>query len=822
MLRFICLFLLFLVHGTSIAQPGQARFWYFGTQAGLDFGTNPPTPLTNGALTAFEGCASISDINGNLQFYTNGNQVWDRTHQVMPNGTGLNGDGLATQATIIVPAPANTALYYLFTVDTNGGPRGLCYSVVDMNLNNGFGEVTSKNNLLATPVTEKLTAVRHANGVDAWVVVHGWNNSTFMAYPITAAGVGNTAVQSNIGSVHGGNFINSHGYLKSSPDASKLACVIRGPRVVEVFDFNNASGQISNPLTISYTPQVYGAEFSPDGRYLYVTGMNIPGEVFQTDLMAGNPAAVAGSTQVVGSHNGLLGALQAGIDQRIYVCHYLGTSLGVISQPNLPGIACGFNPASLSLGGRSSGYGLPNFLQQFFIVADFTYADTCSGSATAFTSLVAVADSMRWDFGDPLSGASNNTSSLNNPTHVFSSAGTYTVTLIAWEGLLSDTVQYTLEIIDTPEPDFGPDSSSCAGNPVLLDPGSFAGALYDWSDGSTGPTLTVTNAGDYSVTINRGGCIGRDTISVLFYPIPVFSFGTDQSICTGETITLTATNSAQASVVWQDGSTLPYLTITAGGTYSATVTENSCSFTDEILIQEIPGPVVFFGNDTTICKGFPLFLDATNPGASYIWQNGSTDPFIFAEDPGSYAVIVTVGSCTASDTILIDQQEEPVVFLGEDSLLCSGQPIELNAFNYGAVYSWQDGSNTASFRPEVSGNYWVTATNKCGIAGDSILVTFVTCNCLVYLPSAFTPNRDNRNETYGYEVNCTDFNGTFEIYDRFGALLFSSNMPEETWDGTYQGKECTEGVYIHVLKYSGYDNGRLIKEKKRGTFLLLR
>jgi len=154
MLRFICLFLLFLVHGTSIAQPGQARFWYFGTQAGLDFGTNPPTPLTNGALTAFEGCASISDINGNLQFYTNGNQVWDRTHQVMPNGTGLNGDGLATQATIIVPAPANTALYYLFTVDTNGGPRGLCYSVVDMNLNNGFGEVTSKNNLLATPVTE--------------------------------------------------------------------------------------------------------------------------------------------------------------------------------------------------------------------------------------------------------------------------------------------------------------------------------------------------------------------------------------------------------------------------------------------------------------------------------------------------------------------------------------------------------------------------------------------------------------------------------------------------------------------------------------------
>ncbi|MFM9008276.1 MAG: T9SS type B sorting domain-containing protein [Bacteroidota bacterium] len=275
-------------------------------------------------------------------------------------------------------------------------------------------------------------------------------------------------------------------------------------------------------------------------------------------------------------------------------------------------------------------------------------------------------------------------------------------------------------------------------------------------------------------------------------------------------------------MVWQDGSTLPYLTITSGGTYAATVTENNCSFTDEILIQEIPGPVVFLGNDTTICKGFPLFLDATNPGASYIWQNGSTDPFIFAEDPGAYAVIVTIGSCTASDTIVIDQQEKPVVFLGEDSLLCSGQPIELNAFNYGAVYAWQDGSAAATFQPSVSGNYWVTATNQCGIAGDSVLVTFVTCNCLVYLPNAFTPNRDNRNETYGYQVNCTDFDGTFEIYDRFGSLLFSSNAPEETWDGTYQGKECPEGVYIHVLKYSGYDNGRLIKVKKRDSFLLLR
>ena len=128
-MRYLVLILFYFNLSAGLAQPGQARHWYFGTQAGLDFGTNPPVALTNGALTAFEGCATISDLNGNLLFYTNGNQVWDRSHQTMSNGTGLNGDGLATQSTIIVPGPGNPNLYYIFTVDTNGGPRGLCYSI---------------------------------------------------------------------------------------------------------------------------------------------------------------------------------------------------------------------------------------------------------------------------------------------------------------------------------------------------------------------------------------------------------------------------------------------------------------------------------------------------------------------------------------------------------------------------------------------------------------------------------------------------------------------------------------------------------------------
>ncbi|MBL0096555.1 MAG: gliding motility-associated C-terminal domain-containing protein [Bacteroidetes bacterium] len=198
------------------------------------------------------------------------------------------------------------------------------------------------------------------------------------------------------------------------------------------------------------------------------------------------------------------------------------------------------------------------------------------------------------------------------------------------------------------------------------------------------------------------------------------------------------------------------------------------------------------GSDTTLCKGFPIFLDATNAGATYIWQDGTIDPFIFAEDPGTYSVIISIGNCTASDTIILDQQDKPSVILGEDSILCAGQPLVLSAYNYGATYSWQDGSTDSLFKPEITGLYYATAINQCGISADSIFLTFNICNCLVYIPNAFTPNRDNKNEIFNYQANCTDFKGKLEIYNRFGQLLFKSEDP--CWAGTAPLKErCYRG-----------------------------
>ena len=154
--------ILILCFTCALNAQGEANVWYFGENAGLDFNSGTPVALTNGALVTNEGCASISDSVGNLLFYTDGVTVYNNNHTIMPNGNGLNGDSSSTHSAIIVPKPGNNDEYYIFTVDRGGQSDGLQYSQVNMNLDNGLGDVVSgmKNVFLVAPTTEKVTAIK--------------------------------------------------------------------------------------------------------------------------------------------------------------------------------------------------------------------------------------------------------------------------------------------------------------------------------------------------------------------------------------------------------------------------------------------------------------------------------------------------------------------------------------------------------------------------------------------------------------------------------------------------------------------------------------
>ena len=123
----------------------QANVWYFGDAAGVDFNGSTPVPLTDGQMYTNEGCSTISDEDGNLLFYTDGDTIWSKNHAVMQNGTGLKGSTTSTQSSIIVSNPVKDSIYYVFTVDGSGSGLfdGVNYSEVNINANGGLGQVTT-------------------------------------------------------------------------------------------------------------------------------------------------------------------------------------------------------------------------------------------------------------------------------------------------------------------------------------------------------------------------------------------------------------------------------------------------------------------------------------------------------------------------------------------------------------------------------------------------------------------------------------------------------------------------------------------------------
>ncbi|NOY49257.1 MAG: hypothetical protein GXO88_01625 [Chlorobi bacterium] len=364
-----------LVFVASIAYTQmESANWFFGENAGLTFKNYLPEAITDGSLSTMEACSSISDQQGHLMFYTDGISVWDNTHNLMPHGDMLLGNPSSSQSGIVVARPASDNLYYIFTIDDvahgTGGSYGINYSLVDMRLLNWKGDVvdTVKNVNLTKPMCEKLAAVGHANGLDTWVITQKWGTNNIYSYLVTNEGVNETPVISEQGQVISGFIDNAKGYMKVSPNGEVLAKANAGMNNVEIFDFNNTTGIVSNARVITDIPgEPYGIEFSPDNKLLYVSSWKDHGGKYllQYDLEAGSIDDIIASQYIVAT--GTEGALQIAPDNRIYVAMANMGSLSRVNQPNKIGADCDFEYATVSLGGRTCRWGLPDFISSIFL-----------------------------------------------------------------------------------------------------------------------------------------------------------------------------------------------------------------------------------------------------------------------------------------------------------------------------------------------------------------------------------------------------------------------------------------------------------------------
>ncbi|MCX6269652.1 MAG: gliding motility-associated C-terminal domain-containing protein [Bacteroidetes bacterium] len=652
--RFIIIIdLVFSVY-SSFSQKEYSN-WYFGNNAGITFNSGTPIPLNNGASFQGEGCASISDSSGNLLFYTNGWEIFNRLHQHMPNAFGLTGSTTTTQSALIIPKPLCNRYYYVFTLSPQAGSPGLRYSIVDMQACGGLGDVVEKNILLLSPSTEKITAIRHANGVDIWIIAHGWNNNWFYAYRLSPSGLDMTPVISTIGTVYGDppGSLNgcSAGYLKPSPKGNLIVSAVSTLNIYELFKFDKLSGNISSPIivhlndsaTIEFGP--YGAEFSPDGKFIFLK--NVLGEcIYQYAIDVYDSLYIINSSTCIGSVNpsGLppyhTGALQQGPDGKIYIALYHVPFLGVINSPNNVGTNCGLQDCGIDLNGNLCLYGLPN---NPFTAPYIQYHGCYTGKYTFY--LTDTTPYQHWDFG--VQWEQNDTADQANPSYTFTQPGTYLVTTVYqtdWNTI--DTATTTVYVYPIPNI-IAKDTIIVCGQDTALLSADSSFDFYQWSNGEHSPGTKVVTPGVYYVTVSNCSCSLTDSVVVVIrHPLNLV---TDTTFCEGTALHLDA-EVENAAYQWSNGLTTQGIDIQSEGIYWVKVIEENCIRTDTINVLKIPLSLNL-GEDTLLCEGQEIILRAMGIFDSCIWYDGYTGITHLINQPGNYYAIAKRAYCLVTDSI---------------------------------------------------------------------------------------------------------------------------------------------------------------------------
>jgi hypothetical protein len=386
-----CYCILLLLPEFITAQ--RSNIWCFGDSAAIDFSSGNPIVGTS-TLDSRGTCVSISDTSSNLLFYGNtraatagayNTLLWNRNKQAMLGGDSIAGDGWYHEL-VIVPDPADDSLFYVLSIGVTYS-IGLKYSVVDMRGDNGLGVVTLKNIPLLNNIrmVDCLTAIKHGNGRDWWVIARlstahlQTSNNTWYVFLISANGISTVATQ-NVGSL---NYTNS-GRLSFCSVTNKL-CFVSYISMIELYDFDRCTGIISNPLNVEQQnfmlpyPSYWSCEFSPNGRFLYVSGSATPSTLWQFDTWATNIASTKTLIWQTSYPPYTAGALKRAPDNKIYMsCAWSDSSgnfnypydstmyypenmnLCVIHAPDSAGTACDFQPWSFYLGGKRTYWGLPN------------------------------------------------------------------------------------------------------------------------------------------------------------------------------------------------------------------------------------------------------------------------------------------------------------------------------------------------------------------------------------------------------------------------------------------------------------------------------
>ena len=318
------------------------------------------------------------------------------------------------------------------------------------------------------------------------------------------------------------------------------------------------------------------------------------------------------------------------------------------------------------------------------------------------------------------------------------------------------------------------------------------------------------------------GCFGYDTIRIkVAYSTPI-NLGEDKAFCAGDSAVLNA-GAGFAKYSWSNGSTTPATTVYTKGMYHITATAaNGCSSKDTVVITDTwPLPKPALSKTSQICTGSTVVL---NPGpfAQYRWQDGSSNNNFTATATGAYWVQVwDANNCTASDTAIIKSiLPLPTSFLPPDTAICSYGNIVLQTTKKFNTYRWSTGSAFPEIKIEKAGTYWLQVQDHNGCTGrDTVVVKPKDCLTGIYVPTAFSPNNDGKNDSFRPLLFGRVKSYRFTVYNRWGEVVFQTTNLQQGWNGLVKNAVQSAAAYMWICTYEFEGENT---KTERGTVTLIR
>lgn len=846
----ISLAFLSLLCCTGSLRAQYENIWAFGTQAGVDFNGVAPQAIKT-AIATSEGSASICNDAGELLFYTDGTSVWDRTHKVMPNGNDLPGVGMnitssTTQGTLIVPIPGDLNKYYIFSLGMEQIQYylgRLYYSVVDMNLNNGLGDVIAgkKGIPLDSLLTEHMTAVS-GNNCNIWLVAVNRIDNVFKSYNIDMDGIDHNAVISKRLPGEGG-YRGILGSIDISPDGQILA-IAQGN--LYLYDFDAGSGAVSRPWLLERDMRnyYYGVCFSDDNSKLYASSGTT---LQQYDLASGDSLTTSLSRHQLADGQ-FYPAIKRAPDGKVYTANSGKSSLNVVEKPGLAGAACSYVPNGFPLlAGTYSNLGLPNLATIVHVNKASSLSIDTVYCADSFLLTAVHLNGTHYTWDDD----------SRTPVRAVYESGTYRVRYNRFDTTTNCTefidsfivVMYKDEFIANIVTKFG----QCQSDSFILQAGNLSGTGYVWEDGSTAPERWVKGPGTYTVHYLIDPCKHYEEIFLVQYPEtdPRVSFIADTLICVQELIQFQNTSvqpfdqftwnfgDGQASSLAQPGHRFEQ-----PGKYEVMLTGKIggiCADTTYLSIwvdEKVAND--FHASPEQICIGEPIVFSSLSDHPSIVatlWQFGDGAETMIRERQVRHAydingiipvsLITLFRACPDQTTNgAVSVFALPVVDLGADTALCfNGSPLVLynRAGIAGALYHsrWSNGSGSDSIRVLRPGAYSLTVTQE-PLGCSSTASVIISKNCYIDIPNAFTPNGDGRNDFFFPRQMMSHGVRTFrmQVFNPSGQVVFETgNREGRGWDGKLNQQAQPAGVYVYTIQVAFDDGGQ---ETYHGNVTLIR